>query len=137
MRLIFSLILAIGLSSCSVIRPGEAGVKQRFGKLASKVYTQGTIFYNPFSSRVIKTSIQTRNLELSINLPSKEGLSIISQISILYRIDKDKILILAEYYKTYNVLRPSLKENTKTSDKIDDKTLDIFINVKTNRIEKL
>jgi regulator of protease activity HflC (stomatin/prohibitin superfamily) len=91
MRLIFSLILAIGLSSCSVIRPGEAGVKQRFGKLASKVYTQGTIFYNPFSSRVIKTSIQTRNLELSINLPSKEGLSIISQISILYRIDKDKV----------------------------------------------
>lgn len=91
MRLIFSLILAIGLSSCSVIRPGEAGVKQRFGKLSSKVYTQGTIFYNPFSSRVIKTSIQTRNLELSINLPSKEGLSIISQISILYRIDKDKV----------------------------------------------
>jgi regulator of protease activity HflC (stomatin/prohibitin superfamily) len=91
MRLIFSLILAIGLSSCSVIRPGEAGVKQRFGKLASKVYTQGTIFYNPFSSRVIKTSIQTRNLELSINLPSKEGLSIISQISILYRIHKDKV----------------------------------------------
>jgi prohibitin 1 len=91
MKLIFSLIFVIVLSSCSVIRPGEAGVKQRFGKLASKVYTQGTIFYNPFSSRVIKTSIQTRNLELSINLPSKEGLSIISQISILYRIDKDKV----------------------------------------------
>jgi prohibitin 1 len=91
MRLIFLLILSIGLSSCSVIRPGETGVKQRFGKLSSKVYTQGTIFYNPFSSRVIKTSIQTRNLELSINLPSKEGLSIISQISILYRIDKDKV----------------------------------------------
>jgi len=91
MKIIFSLILAIGLSSCSVIRPGEAGVKQRLGKLSSKVYTQGTIFFNPFTSRVIKTSIQTRNLELSINLPSKEGLSIISQISILYRIDKDKV----------------------------------------------
>jgi hypothetical protein len=53
----------------------------------------------------------------------------LEELSSKYRIDKEKILILAEYYKTYNVLRPSLKENTKTSDKIDDKTLDIFINV--------
>jgi len=91
MRIISFFILIIALSSCSVIRPGEAGVKQRLGKLSNKVYTQGTIYFNPFTSKVIRTSIQTRNLELSINLPSKEGLSIISQISILYRIDKDKV----------------------------------------------
>jgi prohibitin 1 len=55
------------------------------------VYTQGTVFFNPFTSKIVKASIQTDNLELSLNLPSKEGLSINSQISILFRLDKDKV----------------------------------------------
>jgi prohibitin 1 len=78
-------------SSCAVIRPGEVGIKQRLGKLSENVTTQGTLLYNPFTSKVVKTSIQTNNLELSLSLPSKEGLSITSQISILYRLDKDKV----------------------------------------------
>ena len=85
------LIAAMLVSSCAVIRPGEVGIKQRLGKLSDKVATQGIVSYNPFTSKVIKTSIQTNNLELSLSLPSKEGLSITSQISILYRLDKDKV----------------------------------------------
>jgi prohibitin 1 len=94
MKSIASLLIfsaCIGLSSCAVIRPGEAGVKQRLGKLSPKVHTQGAVFFNPFTSKVVKTSIQTNNLELSLSLPSKEGLSITSQISILYRLDVKKI----------------------------------------------
>jgi len=79
------------LASCAVIRPGEVGIKQRLGRMSKEVSTQGTIIYNPFISRILKTSIRTNNLELSLSLPSKEGLSIISQISILYRLNKDKV----------------------------------------------
>lgn len=84
----FATILA---ASCTIVRPGEVGVKQKMGKLSDEVTTQGSVFYNPLTSKVIKTSIQTNNLELSLSLPSKEGLSIISQISILYRLDKAKV----------------------------------------------
>ena len=88
-------IIGLGLlficSSCAIIRPGEAGVKQTLGKLSDKVLTQGTISYNPFTSRVIKTSTQTNNIKLQLSLPSKEGLSVNSEISILYRLEKDKI----------------------------------------------
>lgn len=88
------LVLAVALlslSSCSVIRPGEVGVKQKLGNLSDDIVTQGTIVYNPFITKVVKTSIQTNSLELSLNLPSKEGLSINSQISILYRLDQAKV----------------------------------------------
>ncbi len=81
----------IFFSSCAVIRPGEVGIKQKLGKLSDNVATDGTVFYNPFTSKVVKASIQTDNLELSLSLPSKEGLSITSQISILYRLDKNKV----------------------------------------------
>ncbi len=84
-------ISALFITSCTVIRPGEVGVKQRLGKLSDNISTQGTVMFNPFTSKVIKASIQTNNLELSLSLPSKEGLSITSQISILYRLDKDKV----------------------------------------------
>ncbi|MBP2834014.1 prohibitin family protein [Aquimarina sp. U1-2] len=78
-------------SNCAVIRPGEAGVKQTLGKFSNKVATQGTIIYNPLTSKVIKESTQTNNIKLILSLPSKEGLSVNSEISILYRLQQDKI----------------------------------------------
>jgi prohibitin 1 len=79
------------ITSCAVIRPGEAGIKQRLGKLDDKVTTQGTIVFNPFTTRVIKESIQTNNLKLGLRIPSKEGLSVDSEISILYRLEVDMV----------------------------------------------
>ena len=76
--------------SCVTIKPGEVGLKQKLGKLSDQVYPQGPVFFNPLTSKIVRTSIQTRNLELSLNLPSKEGLSITSQISILYRLEKKR-----------------------------------------------
>ncbi len=73
-------------SSCAVIRPGEVGVKQRFGQL-SEPKLNGIIGFNPFVSTVIKLPTQTVNREVLINLPSREGLTIRSEISILYRIN--------------------------------------------------
>ncbi len=77
--------------NCAVIRPGEAGVKQTLGKFSDKVSTQGTIMYNPLVSKIIKESTQTNNIKLILSLPSKEGLSVNSEISILYRLEQNKI----------------------------------------------
>jgi regulator of protease activity HflC (stomatin/prohibitin superfamily) len=85
------MVLALSTMSCAVIRPGEAGVRQKLGKLDTKVTTQGTVFFNPFTTRVIKESIQTNNLELSLRIPSKEGLSVDSEISILFRLDVEMV----------------------------------------------
>jgi prohibitin 1 len=91
-----NVIIATTLSSllfvsCAIVSPGEVGVKQRLGKLTPGVYGAGPIAFNPFITKVIITSIQTENLEITLNLPSKEGLSINSLISILYKIDKNKV----------------------------------------------
>ncbi|MFK7900873.1 MAG: prohibitin family protein [Cyclobacteriaceae bacterium] len=96
-NLIYPLVLLILpfllllLQGCTVIRPGEAAVKQKIGKLEDRVYLEQAVWFNPFTTSIIKTSIQTNNLELTVNIPSKEGLSINSQISILYKIDTDNV----------------------------------------------
>jgi regulator of protease activity HflC (stomatin/prohibitin superfamily) len=90
--IIFSLSLAVLLlSSCAIIRPGEVGVKQKLGKLSDKSYMQGAVWYNPFVTKIIITNTQINNIELALSLPSKEGLSVVAQISILYRIDENSV----------------------------------------------
>jgi regulator of protease activity HflC (stomatin/prohibitin superfamily) len=92
---VFSLLL---LQSCVVVRPGEVGVKQRLGKLSDKITTQGPALYNPFTSKIIKASIQTNDLEQNLSLPSKEGLSVNAQVSILYRLEQERVAKIIETY---------------------------------------
>lgn len=87
---IFILATAFLVSSCAIIRPGEVGVRSTFGKLKGPVKTEGMIVYNAFATKVIKIPTRTINRELNINLPSKEGLTIQSDISILYHIKGEK-----------------------------------------------
>lgn len=99
MRIIKITTGIIGLSflaSCTIIRPGEVGVKQKIGKLSESILDEGAHSYNPFTTRVIKTPVRTENLEIALNLPSKEGLNVAAEISILYRIEKNKVPHLIE-----------------------------------------
>ena len=93
--ILFLAILALA-TSCAIIRPGEVGVKQRLGKLSETVLEEGSHMYNPLITKVIRTKIQTENLEIALNLPSKEGLNVNSEISILYSIEKSKVPHLIE-----------------------------------------
>jgi regulator of protease activity HflC (stomatin/prohibitin superfamily) len=87
---LFLIFAIISLSSCVVIREGEVGVKSKLGTFSDKTIDNGVRFYNPLTSRVIKISTQTENLEVRLNIPSKEGLTILSEVSILYNIDGRK-----------------------------------------------
>jgi prohibitin 1 len=73
-------------SSCVVIRPGQVGVKQRLGKISDVALGEGPKGYNPFTTSIITFPTRTVNLEIKSDLPSKEGLTITSIMSILYRI---------------------------------------------------
>lgn len=79
-------VLISGLSSCMVVRQGEVGVKRTFGKYSDKVYTSGLRTFNPFSSTIVKVSTQTENIEVAVDIPSREGLTIRSEVSILYQV---------------------------------------------------
>lgn len=92
----FVLALAAVLSSCTVIRQGEVGVKRKYGKLNPNVFDAGLVSYNPFSTRVLKVPIRTTNQEVRMNLPSKEGLTVESEISILYSVEKTKVPYILE-----------------------------------------
>lgn len=81
-----ALLFSTVLFSCTVIRQGEVGVKRRLGKIDPQFIEQGPKGYNFFTTTILKVPTRTMNIEVKPDLPSKEGLTIRSEISILYRI---------------------------------------------------
>ena len=79
------------LSSCTTVRQGEVGVKRKLGRLDEQVVMSGPKAFNPFLATIIKVPVTTQNLEIRSNLPSKEGLSVGSDISILYRVKSEQV----------------------------------------------
>ncbi|GAA3931293.1 prohibitin family protein [Hymenobacter algoricola] len=82
---------ATALSSCTTVRQGEVGVKRTLGRLDQQIVVSGPKAFNPFLTTIIKVPVTTQNLEIRSSLPSKEGLSIASDISILYRVKADQV----------------------------------------------
>ncbi len=78
--------LVLLASNCVVVRQGELAVRRNLGKYEDKVRTSGLQTFNPFTSTIVKISGQTENIEVNVNIPSKEGLTIQSEVSILYRV---------------------------------------------------
>lgn len=92
MRLFLLLISVSFLTSCAIVRPGEVAVKQKMGKLKDKIVGEGVRAYNPLFSTYLKIPIRTTNMKINLEIPSKEGLTIRSEMSILYRIEKEKAI---------------------------------------------
>jgi regulator of protease activity HflC (stomatin/prohibitin superfamily) len=82
------LLTALIMSSCTVVRQGEVGVRRKLGKYDDKVITSGLKGFNPFTTRIVKVSTQTENIEVAVDIPSKEGLTIRSEVSILYNVQQ-------------------------------------------------
>lgn len=97
MKLLWSALIIVALTSgCAVVRQGEVGVKRKLGKLSPKTIDAGAVTYNPFITKILKVPVRTVNLEITSNLPSREGLNVNSVISILYRIQPQKVPMILE-----------------------------------------
>ena len=90
------------LPGCAVVRPGEVGIKVTLGKIKDKIHQPGVVGFNPFVSQVQRMPTRTVNREVKLNLPSKEGLNVGAEISILYHITPDMAAkVLSEVGRDY------------------------------------
>jgi regulator of protease activity HflC (stomatin/prohibitin superfamily) len=85
------LILSTAIS-CAIVRPGEVGVRQSLGRLRGKPVSPGVALINPFTTILVKIPTRTVNKEIKLNLPSKEGLNVSAEISILYHVKEEKAI---------------------------------------------
>jgi prohibitin 1 len=97
-----SLMVAAGaalaaLSNCfTVIPAGSVGVVDFFGTVSENTLKSGINFVNPLA-RIVKMSIKTQEVKEVMDVPSKEGLTVQLEVSLLYHLNPEKA---ADVYKT-------------------------------------
>ena len=89
------LLLLLG-GPITVVPAGHVGVKDFFGSVSPSVLPSGVHLVLPFT-RVVKMSVQTQELKETAEVPSKEGLMIDLEGSLLFRLDPTKA---ADVYKS-------------------------------------
>ncbi|MBL0059731.1 MAG: prohibitin family protein [Elusimicrobia bacterium] len=91
------LLLVIAIFRSMVIIPaGYVGVRDLFGNISDRPLSAGLHLINPLA-RVHKMSVRTQEIKESANVPSKEGLVLQLEASLLYSLKPEKA---AEVYRT-------------------------------------
>jgi prohibitin 1 len=88
--LLAGLGLVFGLSALLVVIPaGHVGVVDLFGSVAPGTLKSGIRIVNPLA-RVVKLTVQTQELKETMEAPSKEGLTMRIEVSVLYHLDPER-----------------------------------------------
>jgi prohibitin 1 len=104
------------LGQClTVIPAGNVGIVDFFGVVSPNTLKAGINPVNPLA-RVIKMTIQTQEMKEVMDVPSKEGLTVQLEVSILYHLNPDKA---ADVYRTVGenyesvILEPQFRSVTR------------------------
>ena len=90
------LIVGLLFSAVRVVPAGYAGVVDLFGKVSPTHLQSGINLVNPLA-RVFNLSVRTQEEKETMTVPSKEGLNISLDVSLLYRLDPAKAV---DVYRT-------------------------------------
>ena len=140
--LVAVVVLVLIANPLRVIPAGHVGVKDFFGLVSPNVLPPGVQFVMPFT-KVVKMSVKTQEVKETAEVPSKEGLTMDLEGSLLFRLDPAKA---PDIYKTigpdyveiavHPQIRSAIREVTATyeakalysaeRDKIARETLELF-----------
>ncbi len=77
------------MDSCAIIRPGEVGMRQTLGKLDKATLPQGAYPFNPFITVIQKINTRTVEAYNQLEVPTKEGLTVKAEVSLLYHVQRE------------------------------------------------
>lgn len=91
-----ALVVVPFLTGCATIRQDEIGVKTSFGRISSGPLNPGAQFLIPGVNSVLRVPARVVNREVRLEMPSKEGLNVAAEVSILYRAKSENIRQILE-----------------------------------------
>jgi len=109
-----ALILLV-TSTITIVKAGHVGVVDLFGRVSTYTLKSGLQIVNPLA-RVIQMSVQTLEIKERMEVPSKEGMTMVIEVSVLYHLDPEKA---ADVYRTVGedfvgvILEPQFRSITR------------------------
>ena len=100
---VVGLIGGSALSCLRVIPAGYVGVVDLFGQVSPQPLSSGLRPVNPLSN-IVAMSVRTQEDKETMEVPSKEGLTVQLEVSVLYRLDPDQAV------QVYRTVGPNYQE---------------------------
>lgn len=94
--IVFGLIIFLAAGPFRTVPAGHVGVKDFFGSVSASTLSPGINLVMPLT-RVVKMSVQTQEIKEVADVPSREGLILNLETSLLFQMDPGKA---AEIYRT-------------------------------------
>lgn len=88
---LFALFTLLTSAGCTIVHPGEVALRQNLGRLTPDRLESGPHGYFPGFTRIVKTNVQTVEIYETLPLPTKEGLSVEAQITLLYHVNPESV----------------------------------------------
>ncbi len=89
-------LMLISLGACATIQQDEIGVKTRFGRVTSGPLNPGAQLIIPGVNSVLRVPARVVNREVRLEMPTREGLNVSAEVSILYRAKPDQVRRILE-----------------------------------------
>jgi prohibitin 1 len=96
MLVLLVLVAVLAFSSTSCVRTGHVGVVSIFGRVTGQTLSEGIHIVNP-AATITELSVKTQEVKEHASVPSKEGLIMGLEASVLYHLDPKRA---AEVYQT-------------------------------------
>lgn len=93
-----TMVLAALLTGCTVIEPGERGVKVSLGKMDPNLLGSGLQFYNPATDRIAEYSVKQEAHDGQADPLTADQQPITISYKVMYRIPEGQVLTLYEKY---------------------------------------
>ncbi len=108
------------LSGCSVVGPGERGIRFYFGKASDTVENPGAYLWLPFFMGMSKIDVQVQKSEIETSAASKDMQEITTKVAVNWKLSPDKVVVT---YKNVGdeeailtrILIPAVSEVLKSS----------------------
>lgn len=98
MKKLILVLSLLGLSACTVVSPGEVGVRFNFGKASSETLSQGTHIWIPFIAGSKIVNVQTHPFEQTLSSGTKDQQEVTTRITVNMGVSPDKVLhVVTEY----------------------------------------
>ncbi len=115
--MIVSLLLFVG---CSMVGPGQVGLRTHFGAVSDQVLDSGAHLWIPFALGVKRIDTRIQKSEYETNAASKDMQTVVTKFAINWRLDTTKVVTV---FKTIgdeqtvldNVIEPAISEVLKAA----------------------
>lgn len=90
------LILSLLLTGCTMVGPGQKGIRLHFGAASQDLLNPGAHFWFPFAMGVENIDIRLQKHEVETNASSKDMQTVVTKFALNWRIDAERV---SEVYK--------------------------------------